>query len=68
MKEIKINGDFIKLGQFLKFANLIVNGSEAKIFITSNKVLVNNECESRRGRKLYVNDTVSINNEIFKIV
>ncbi len=67
MKEIKINGEFIKLGQLLKFINVIESGSRAKEFIIENKILVNNEHETRRGRKLYVNDVVNINGNIYRI-
>lgn len=57
--DIKINGDFIKLDQLLKFANLVYSGGEAKTVISEGLVLVNGEVEVRRGRKIYKGDTVS---------
>lgn len=68
MKEIKINTDFIKLDSFLKWCGAVSLGSEAKIYIQNEEVKVNNEIETRRGKKLYNGDTVEINNEIYKIV
>lgn len=52
-RKINIKTEYITLGQFLKFTNIISSGSHAKLFLTENKVYVNGEIESRRGRKLY---------------
>jgi ribosome-associated protein len=52
----------IRLGQFLKFANVTSDGIEAKILITENKVLVNSVVETRRGRQLKKGDLVVVNN------
>ena len=62
MVEIKIHTEFIKLGQMLKLASIISNGSEAKFFLEENVVYVNLEVEQRRGRKLYENDIIKIDN------
>lgn len=58
LKEIFIKTEFIKLGQFLKYTSLVSNGGDIKNFLSSNKILVNGENESRRGKKLYNNDQV----------
>lgn len=50
--EIKIDSEFITLGQFLKFADIIQSGGEAKIFLSQNNVYVDGELDTRRGRKL----------------
>lgn len=55
---IKITGDYIKLDSFLKLANLVASGGEAKILIADGEVSVNGEVETRRGRKLRVGDRV----------
>lgn len=65
MKEIYIKTDFIKLGQFLKFAGIISNGSDAKEFINSNLIKVNGEVENRRGRKIQDNFIVIVNDQEF---
>lgn len=67
MEEIKISTEYIKLGQLLKLTNLISTGGEEKIFVATRKILVNKELENRRGRKLYPNDIVEVENRVFKI-
>jgi len=63
MKKIKISTPYITLGQFLKFADLISSGGETKFYLTENDVLVNQEVEVRRGRKLYPGDKVLVNHK-----
>lgn len=68
MKEILIKTEYITLGQFLKIADLIATGGEAKFFLNSPiDVLINGEIDKRRGRKLRDNDVVKINNREFII-
>lgn len=67
IKEVSIYTEYIKLNQFLKIADLISSGGEDKIFIINNTILVNNEPESRRGRKLYKGDVIKVNDEVYKI-
>lgn len=67
MKEISITTPYIKLGQMLKVASLIQTGGEEKTFVASHKILVNGESENRRGRKLYPNDKVDIDSQLFLI-
>ena len=67
MKDIKISTEFIKLGQFLKFATIIDSGAFAKTFLAENKVFVNGELENRRGRKLYSGDIIEVCGEKYII-
>ncbi len=67
MKNVKINTEYITLQQLLKMENIISSGGEAKYYLASNLVLVNGENESRRGKKLYPNDHIVINNEEYVI-
>ena len=60
MKSVKITTEYIELQQLLKIENFISSGGAAKYFLAENKVLVNNELENRRGRKLYPKDVVKI--------
>lgn len=60
MDDITINGDTIRLGQLLKLANLIDQGSDAKSVLASGMVTVNGETETRRGRQLSSGDTVTL--------
>ena len=67
IKNIKIEGEFITLGQFLKVADIISSGGEAKSFFVTNRVLINNEEDNRRGRKLYKDDIVEIDRKQYRI-
>ena len=67
MREVKIEGEYIKLGQLLKFVSIIDNGSYAKFFLQENEVLVNGEKDDRRGRKIYKGDVVEVLKETFII-
>lgn len=58
MKEIKIKDEYITLGQLLKLANMVNSGTEAKLVINDGLVLVNDEIETRRGRKIRCGDIV----------
>lgn len=68
MKQIKISTEFVTLGQFLKLANLIQTGGEAKFYLKENKVIVNGEEDNRRGCKLYSGNIVEVENQTFEIV
>ncbi len=65
--EIKIDSEFITLGQFLKFADIIYSGGEAKSFLSQNDVYINDEFDVRRGRKLRSGDIVLVLGETYLI-
>ena len=44
--------EYIKLDQFLKLAQIVMTGGQAKAMILEGLVKVNGEVELRRGRKL----------------
>ena len=60
---IEIKTEFIKLDQLLKWANFTSSGVEAKIYILDGLVKVNEEIETRRGKKIYPGDVVEFNGE-----
>ncbi|MBC7320744.1 S4 domain-containing protein YaaA [bacterium] len=60
MKEVYIFTETITLGQFLKWANIVQTGGEAKILIQQGLVSVNGKVETQRGKKLKENDIVSV--------
>jgi ribosome-associated protein len=60
MREVPITTDTIRLGQFLKLADLVDVGSDVKILLEDGAVTVNGEAESRRGRTLTRGDVVSV--------
>jgi ribosome-associated protein len=59
-KEIKVETEYIALGQFLKLADVIQTGGMAKWFLSENEIFINGEPDQRRGRKLYHGDQVNI--------
>lgn len=59
-KEIKITGEYIKLDQLLKFAELVESGGVAKLFIKESAVKVNGEIMTMRGKKIRVGDCVEV--------
>ena len=67
MKELKIRDEFIKLGQALKLSGEADSGIDAKFLIQDGKVKVNDETETRRGRKLYRDDIFSYGGKEFII-
>ena len=60
--------EFIKLGQAIKAAGLVEDGVEAKYVIQEGLVKVNQEVETRRGRKLVEGDVVSFEDNEIRIV
>jgi ribosome-associated protein len=58
--EISIRGETIRLGQLLKLVGLIDSGSEAKLLLAREQLLVNGERELRRGRQLHDGDVVRV--------
>jgi ribosome-associated protein len=60
MDDVPIRDESIRLGQFLKLANLIDTGSDAKELMIQGQVTVNGDVETRRGRQLVPGDVVSL--------
>jgi len=59
--------EYIKLDSFLKGANAVGSGGEAKLIIADGQVTVNGEVELRRGRKLYPGDKVRLAGHEFRV-
>lgn len=58
-KTVSITTEYIKLESFLKLANLVSSGGEAKLLIQDGLVKVNGEICLMRGKKLREGDMVS---------
>lgn len=67
MKIVKIRTEYIKLDQFLKLADIVGSGGEAKLFIQNEAILVNGTGEDRRGRKLRDGDQITVNGKTYVI-
>ena len=67
-QQISITTEYITLGQFLKLADIIESGGEAKAFLASHIIKVNDEVDQRRGRKLRDGDKVEVQDAVYEIV
>ena len=68
MLEIKIDTEYIKLDQLLKFAGLVNTGGEAKNIIMEGRITVNGSVEKARGKKLRADDIIEFEGHKYKIV
>ena len=66
--DVSIRDESIRLGQFLKLANLIESGAEAKPLVVGGEVQVNGEVETRRGRQLVPGDVVTLGGLAARVV
>lgn len=67
MEKIKIDTEFIKLDQFLKWTGVAESGVDAKDMILNGEIKVNGEVETRRGKKLRSGDKVEAFGQEFVI-
>jgi len=58
--EVRLRDASIKLGQFLKLADLVDTGADAKGVLAAGLVRVNGDVETRRGRQLVNGDVVEL--------
>jgi len=60
MRDVHIRDESIRLGQFLKLADLVDTGADAKPVLATGAVTVNGVVETRRGRQLVKGDVVAL--------
>ena len=63
-----IKTDYILLGQFLKYAGIISNGGQSKMFLAENSVKINGIIDQRRGKKLFPGDIVEVLGQKYEIL
>jgi len=68
VNQLRVSELPIRLGQLLKLADFVQDGIEAKFYIQNGEVLVNQQPETRRGRKLQKNDVVTFRGKSVSIV
>jgi ribosome-associated protein len=68
MREVSIRGEGIRLGQFLKLADVVEAGSDVKVLLAGGDVRVNGEPENRRGRQLVPGDEVTAAGEDLRVI
>ena len=57
----------IRLDHFLKLAGIASTGGQAKMLIQGGQVQVNHHLDTRRSRKVYRSDTVTIGEDSFLV-
>ncbi|WP_082406668.1 S4 domain-containing protein YaaA [Bacillus sp. JCM 19041] len=60
MEQIRIETEYITLGQLLKEVGAIDTGGMAKWYLSEHTVIVNAETENRRGKKLRDGDVIDL--------
>ena len=65
--EIPIQTEFIRLDAFLKLANAVESGGQAKAMIQEGRVRVNGEVCPLRGKKLHPGDVVRFAGENYLV-
>jgi ribosome-associated protein len=66
-RDVPIRDDSIRLGQFLKLADVIDNGADVKPLMIQGVVAVNGETETRRGRQLVKGDVVTVGETVVRV-
>jgi ribosome-associated protein len=66
-REVPIRDESIKLVQFLKLADLVENGADARPLMIQGSVQVNGETETRRGRRLVKGDVVALGGDSVRV-
>lgn len=64
--DVSVSGE-IKLGQFIKLANLVASGGEGKELIAAGEVKVNGQVDTRRGRRLREGDVVEVHGQAARV-
>ena len=67
VEEIPIHTEFIKLQDFMKFANMVESGGMAKNMILAEEVKVNGEICTMRGKKLRPGDEVAFMDTVWRV-
>ena len=67
-EQIAIHTEFIKLQDFLKFANAVETGGMAKNYIQDGQVTVNGVVCTMRGKKLRPGDSVVFEGCTYQVV
>jgi ribosome-associated protein len=66
-RDVPVREESIRLGQFLKLADLVDNGGEVKPLMVQGLVAVNGETETRRGRRLTKGDVVTLGDQAVRV-
>jgi len=65
---VEVRDDGIRLGQLLKLAGLVDQGSDVRPLLEQEVVTVGGRVETRRGRQLKKGDVVAVGDEKVRLV
>jgi ribosome-associated protein len=68
VREVELREDGIRLGQLLKLAGLVEQGSDVRPLLEQGQVMVGGRVETRRGRQLKRGDVVAVGTEKVRLV
>ena len=66
-ERVKIETEFIRLQDLLKFAGAVETGGEAKLLIQEGRVSVNGQVCTQRGKKLWPGDKAELDGEVYSV-
>ncbi len=66
--EVRIRGEWVELGKFLKLVRAVPSGGAAKRLVQAGRVRVNGRVETRRGEKLRPGDVVEVEGREWVVV
>lgn len=64
---VEVSSEPIELYKVLKIANMVSGGGEAKVVISEGYVYLNNELEYQKRKKVYHEDYVAFNGEVYQV-
>ncbi|MFK7795495.1 MAG: RNA-binding S4 domain-containing protein [Gammaproteobacteria bacterium] len=67
MTIVEITSEPVELYKILKFEGIVSSGAEAKSVIADGQVLVNNEIETRKRKKIISGDIIEFADEKMQI-
>jgi ribosome-associated protein len=67
VRDVLTSDGTIRLGQFLKLADLVDSGADARPLVASGAVRVNGEVVLERGRQLHRGDVVAVGEEEVRV-
>lgn len=67
MEKVKIDTEYIKLEQLLKWAGIVDSGADAKQLIGQGIVKVNGNIELQRGKKIRKGDKIELSGNVLEV-
>ena len=67
METIKINEEFIRLDNLMKFSGMCNSGGRAKYLIQNGEVKLNGEVCTMRGKKIRPGDNIEYQNRMIEV-